>query len=99
MDGRGFREENLPPRQELARALLNWMLRAWETPSPILILTYHPVASHQPDQQWSGYFWRGAHQLFPNALLPLRIAAPPGTRLVHCQHPNGDLSILLHLPA
>ncbi len=35
----------------------------------------------------------------PVGTLRLRIAASPGTRLVHCQHPNGDLSILRHPPA
>ena len=34
----------------------------------------------------------------PVGTLRLRIAASPDTCLVHCQHPNGDLSILRHPP-
>jgi hypothetical protein len=29
----------------------------------------------------------------------LRVHAPPGTRLIHCLHPNSDISILRHPPA
>ena len=35
----------------------------------------------------------------PAGSLRLRIQAPPGTRLVHCLHPNGDISILRHPPS
>ena len=31
---------------ELARLLLNWIVRAWESPSPILILPFRPEDSH-----------------------------------------------------
>jgi len=28
----------------------------------------------------------------------LRVSAPPGSRLIHCLHPNGDISILKNKP-
>ena len=60
---------------------------------------------HAPCCPWWPYVWslRTSILVGPDGRVPigtqrLRIQAPPRTRLVHCQHPNGDISILRHHP-
>lgn len=54
---------------------------------------------------WWPYVWsqRTPVQVGPDGRVPigtqrLRVQAPPGSRVVHCLHPDGDISILAHEP-
>ena len=54
---------------------------------------------------WWPYVWsvRSSILVGPDGRVPigtqrLRIQAPPRTRLIHCQLPNGDITILRHHP-
>ena len=58
-----------------------------------------------PRCPWWPYIWslRTPLKVGPDGRVPggtqrLRVGVSPGTRVVHCQHPNGDLTILAHPP-
>jgi hypothetical protein len=58
-----------------------------------------------PRCPWWPYVWslRTPIKVGPDGRVPvgtqrLRVGLSPGTRVVHCQHPNGDLTILANLP-
>jgi len=74
-----------------------WQLAAQENRS---------VLRPAPACPWWPYLWSqrtslkiGDEGRVPIGTLRLRISAPPRTRVIHCQHPNGDLSILRHPPS
>jgi hypothetical protein len=61
----------------------------------------HPA----PRCPWWPYIWsqRTALKVGPDGRVPidtqrLRVGVSPGTRVVHCLHPNGAISILAHEP-
>lgn len=58
-----------------------------------------------PRCPWWPYIWslRTSLKVGPDGRVPvgtqrLRVGVGPGTRVVHCQHPNGDLTILARPP-
>jgi hypothetical protein len=58
-----------------------------------------------PRCPWWPYIWslRTPLKVAPDGRVPagtqrLRVGVSPGTRVVHCQHPNGDLTVLARQP-
>ena len=58
-----------------------------------------------PRCPWWAYVWSvrtpitvGPDGRVPAGLERLRIARPAGTKIIHCQHPNGDITFLAHQP-
>lgn len=58
-----------------------------------------------PRCPWWAYVWSvrtpitvGPDGRVPAGLERLRIARPAGTKIIHCQHPNGDITFLAHHP-
>lgn len=58
-----------------------------------------------PRCPWWPYIWsaRTPLKVGPDGRVPvghqrLRVGVSPGTRIIHCQHPNGSISILAHEP-
>jgi hypothetical protein len=65
----------------------------------------HTVLRPAPRCPWWPYVWSVRTQIVVGTDGPvpagperLRIAAPPTTKVIHCQHPNGSISILAHEP-
>ncbi len=65
----------------------------------------HDVLRPAPRCPWWDYVWsvRTQLQVGPDGRVPagterLRVAAPPATKVVHCQHPNGTVTILAQEP-
>ena len=86
---------------ERHRELRMTPLAAWQSAAKENRSALRP-APHCP---WWPYVWslRSSILVGPDGRVPigtqrLRIQASPRTRLVHCQHPNGDISILRHHP-
>ena len=59
-----------------------------------------------PRCPWWPFIWsvRTEIKVGPDGRVPvsldrLRVARPPGTKVIHCQHPDGGVSILTHHPA
>jgi len=62
---------------------------------------WHPA----PRCPWWAYVWSvhtpikvGPDGRVPAGLERLRIARPAGSKIIHCQHPNGNISFLAHEP-
>jgi len=58
-----------------------------------------------PRCPWWAYVWSvrtpitvGPDGRVPAGLERLRIARPAGTKIIHCQHPNGNITFLAHQP-
>ena len=58
-----------------------------------------------PRCPWWPYIWSVRNQItvgtdgrVPVGLERLRVAAQPTTKVIHCQHPNGSITILGHQP-
>ena len=65
----------------------------------------HSVLRPTPRCPWWPYVWsvRTPMKVGPDGRVPvgqqrLRVAVGAGTRVIHCQHPNGSISILAHQP-
>jgi hypothetical protein len=65
----------------------------------------HSVLRPAPRCPWWPYIWslRTPLKVGPDGRVPvghqrLRVNVCPGTRVIHCQHPNGSISILAHEP-
>ncbi len=66
---------------------------------------HRTVLRPAPRCPWWPYIWslRTPLKVGPDGRVPvdqqrLRVAVSPGTRVIHCQHPDGSISILAHEP-
>ena len=82
---------------ERHRELAMTPLRAWQTAQKEGRTALRPA----PKCPWWPYVWslRSTVIVAPDGRvaagsLHVKVPAPPGTRLVHCLHPNSDISIL-----
>lgn len=86
---------------ERHRELRQTPLAAWQTAAKEKRSAMWPA----PKCPWWPYIWsqRTTLKVASDGRIPigsqrLRLQVPPGTRVVHCQHPNGDYSVLRHPP-
>ena len=87
---------------ERHRELAMTPLTAWQTAQKEGRSALRPA----PRCPWWPYIWslRSSVTVAPDGRVAagacrLRVQAPPGTRLVHCLHPNGNISVLRSKPS